>query len=116
MSIRARERRRRKKGSVGRTVMLVVFGLFAIAGAAVAGGAIWVLSVADSAPSVDRLKPISDGANTKVYDASGNSLGYVQSDILRTPVKLDEIPKTLQEGTIAIEDANFYEHNGVDYG
>jgi penicillin-binding protein 1A len=75
-----------------------------------------VLNVADSAPSIDRLKPIDDGANTKVYDASGNSLGYVQSDILRTPVKLDEIPKTLQDGTIAIEDANFYEHNGVDYG
>ena len=115
MSMRARDRRRRTKGSVGRTVILIVFGLFAIAGAAIAGGAIWVLSVADSAPSIDNLKPISEGANTKVYDAAGNSLGYVQSDILRTPVDLDEIPKGLQQGTIAIEDSNFYEHNGVDY-
>jgi penicillin-binding protein 1A len=95
--------------------MMVVLGLFAIAGAAVAGGAIWVLSVANSAPSIDDLHQIREGANTKVYDADGNSLGYVQADILRTPVKLKEIPKGLQQGTIAIEDANFYEHNGVDY-
>src|SRR5690349_7913046 len=116
MSLRARERRRRTKGSVGRTVILVIFGALAIAGAAVAGGAIWVLNIANSAPSIDGRKPFSDGANTKVYDADGNSLGYVQTDILRTPVELDEIPKTLQQGTIAIEDANFYDHNGVDYG
>ena len=96
--------------------MLVVAGLLAIAGAGVAGGAIWVFSVADSAPSIDSLKPISQGANTKVYAADGTSLGYVQSDILRTPVKLKKIPKGLQQGTIAIEDSNFYEHNGVDYG
>src|SRR5215218_5537594 len=113
--MRARDRRRRTKGSVGRTLVLLLLGLLAVAGAAVAGGAIWVLSVANSAPSIDGLKEISEGANTKVYDASGKSLGYVQSDILRTPVKLKEIPKGLQQGTIAIEDSKFYEHNGVDY-
>ena len=97
--------------------MLIVFlGLLTIAGLGVAGDAIWVLDVAASAPDVNSLKPASDGANTKVYDANGDSLGYVQSDILRTPVKLKEIPKPLQQATISIEDEHFYEHNGIDVG
>ncbi len=116
MSMRARDRRRRSKGSAGKSIALVVLGVLAIAGAAVAGGAIWVLNVANSADSIDDLKANNVGANTKVYDAAGNSLGYVQSDIQRIPVKLKEIPKTLQQGTIAIEDANFKEHDGVDFG
>ncbi|MEO7197957.1 MAG: transglycosylase domain-containing protein [Solirubrobacterales bacterium] len=116
MSSRARERRHRSKGSIGSKVMLVILGLLTIVGLAVGGVAVWALDKIDSAPSIDTLKPASDGANTKVYDADGNSLGYVQSDILRTPVKLKEIPKGLQQATISIEDENFYDHNGVDLG
>ena len=35
-----------------------------------------------------------------------------RATILRTPVGLDEIPETLQQATIAIEDEHFYEHCG----
>ena len=91
-------------------------GVLAIGAAAVGGLAIWVLNVAADAPDIDTLRPADDGANSQVFDAAGNSLGYVQSDILREPVKLRQIPDELQEATIAIEDANFYEHGGVDVG
>jgi penicillin-binding protein 1A len=114
MSLRARNRRRRSRGSVGKRIMAVLVGVLGVIALAVAGLTAWVLNVAASAPSIDKLKPANDGANSEVFDAAGNSLGYVQSDILREPVKLEEIPKELQEGTIAIEDANFYEHGGVD--
>lgn len=90
--------------------------LLAILAVGLGGVAAWVLDVRADAPSIDTLKPIQQGASSKVYDARGNSLGYVQSDILRTPVGLDEIPETLQQATVAIEDENFYEHGGVDYG
>ena len=91
-------------------------GILGIVAAGIGGLAIWVLNVAADAPDIDTLRPASDGANTQIFDAAGNSLGYVQSDILREPVKLKQIPVELQEGTIAIEDANFYEHSGVDVG
>ena len=67
-------------------------------------------------PTIDTLKPTESGANSEVYAADGTSLGYVQSDDPRTPVDLDEIPKTSQQATVAIEDEHFYEHAGVDYG
>lgn len=96
--------------------MLGLAVLLAIVGIAAGGAALWVLDVAESAPSIDTLKPADSGTNSEVFDASGNSLGYVQSEILRQPVDLKDVPKTLQEATIAIEDENFYDHGGVDYG
>lgn len=117
MSMRSRQRRQaRTRGSAGKKVMAVLAGILAIIAAAAGGLAIWVLNVAADAPDIDTLRPADDGANTQVFDAAGNSLGYVQSDILREPVKLKQIPADLQEATIAIEDANFYEHGGVDIG
>jgi penicillin-binding protein 1A len=96
--------------------MAVLAGLLGVVAVAIGGLAVWVLNVAADAPDIDTLRPADDGANTQVFDAAGKSLGYVQSDILREPVKLKKIPRDLQEATIAIEDANFYEHGGVDYG
>ena len=117
MSLRSRQRRQtRTHGSVGKTIVAVAAGVLALAACAVGGLAIWVLNVAADAPDIDTLRPANDGANSQVFDSAGNSLGYVQSDILREPVKLKKIPKDLQEATIAIEDSNFYEHGGVDYG
>ena len=96
--------------------MAVLVGVLAIVACGIGGLAVWVLNVRADAPDIDTLRPADDGANSQIFDSAGNSLGYVQSDILRTPVKLKKIPKDLQEGTIAIEDSNFYEHGGVDYG
>ena len=96
--------------------MLVAAGLVSMVLMAAGGVTIWALNVMADAPDINTLHPLDDGANTKVYAADGSTLGYVQSDILRTPVKLDEIPMGLQQATIAIEDENFYEHDGVDYG
>jgi len=117
MSMRSRKRRQaRSSGSAGKKVLAVLAGVLGVLAVGIGGLAVWVLNVAADAPDIDTLRPADDGANTQVFDAAGNSLGYVQSDILREPVKLKKIPRDLQEGTIAIEDSNFYEHGGVDYG
>jgi penicillin-binding protein 1A len=114
----ARQRRRHRRSNGGSVVkkILLAFGvLFAIIGVGLAGAALWVRSVAADAPDINSLKPLESGANSEVFAADGTSLGYVQSSVIRDPVGLDEIPKVLQNGTIAIEDENFYEHTGVDY-
>lgn len=50
---------------------------------------------------------------TKIYDRSGALLYEIYADQNRTPVPLDEIPKFVIDATIAIEDQDFYRHNGV---
>lgn len=49
---------------------------------------------------------------TRIYDRNGELLYSVYQDENRTYVKLKEIPQFLREGTISIEDKDFYKNNG----
>ncbi len=51
---------------------------------------------------------------TKILDRNGNLLYEIYANQNRTIVRLDKIPKKLQEATIAIEDRDFYKHDGFD--
>ena len=114
MSARARHRRSNGGASVGKKIGLGLCALLAILVAAAAVGAGWVYNVMADAPSIDDLKPLDAGENSKVYDATGELLGFIDADIVRERVELKEIPRSLEEATIAIEDENFYEHDGID--
>jgi penicillin-binding protein 1C len=49
---------------------------------------------------------------TKIFDRNGVLLYEIYTDQNRTPLPLSQIPKLMQEATIAIEDKNFYQHPG----
>ncbi len=49
---------------------------------------------------------------TKVFDRNGVLLYEIYADQNRTPIPLSEIPKFVIQATIAIEDQNFYTHQG----
>jgi penicillin-binding protein 1C len=52
--------------------------------------------------------------STKIFDRNGELLYDIYGDQNRTYVSLSEIPKTLRDATIAIEDKDFYKHQGYD--
>ena len=53
--------------------------------------------------------------STKIYDREGQTLLYeIYGEEKRTWVSLEFIPDNLKQAVIAAEDANFYEHFGVD--
>ena len=92
-------------------------GLTGMAGAIVIAVIVavgYVLSVAQSAPNLDSLKPVLAGATSQVYAANGTRLGAIQSDVLRTPITTAQMPRLLRQATVAIEDQRFYKNNGVD--
>lgn len=51
---------------------------------------------------------------TKIYDRNGKLLYEIFATQNRTVVHLGQIPKRLQQATIAIEDRDFYTHPGFD--
>ncbi|OGD67117.1 hypothetical protein A2442_01835 [Candidatus Campbellbacteria bacterium RIFOXYC2_FULL_35_25] len=52
--------------------------------------------------------------STKIYDRTGEILLYdVHEDIRRTVVSYDEISLNIKNAAVAIEDAEFYQHNGI---
>lgn len=65
-------------------------------------------------PSPTRLAQYNTPIATKIYDRSGKLLFDIFADENRTPVPLSEMPKVLQQATIAIEDKNFYQHKGIN--
>lgn len=55
-----------------------------------------------------------EGYSSKILDRNGKPLYDIFEDGRRIPVEFDQIPNTLKEATIAIEDKNFYQHQGFD--
>ncbi|GIW63712.1 MAG: hypothetical protein KatS3mg091_514 [Patescibacteria group bacterium] len=51
--------------------------------------------------------------STHIYDRNGRLLYEVYRDENRTPVRLQDLPEYVKQATIAIEDKDFYKHNGV---
>ena len=68
-------------------------------------------------PSPKQLETRKLPQTTKIYDRDGELLYNIYSDQNRTVVPLSEIPNSLKQATIAIEDKDFYKHKGFDiYG
>jgi len=116
MSRRDRQRRRRRnKGGPARPLFLAFGVITTFAALAVLGAVGWVVSVANSGPTLDTIKPQDQGAASVIYAADGSRLGFISSDVLRTPVTGGQIPQVVRDATVAIEDRRFFEHKGVDF-
>ncbi len=64
-------------------------------------------------PSPSKLISYEIPQTTKIFDRSGALLYEVYTEQNRTLVKLADIPLYLRQATIAIEDKDFYRHQGV---
>jgi len=53
--------------------------------------------------------------STKIYDRHGTLLFTFYKDQNRTLISLDDIPNHFKLTTLAIEDSQFYEHNGLSW-
>ncbi len=114
MTYRERKLRRRRSRPLGGLLVgaLVVLTVLVVGALAVGG---YVLAVAGDTPDIEELKPRDAGATSSIFAADGTRLGFVQSDEIRTPIDSKQMPDSIREATIAIEDENFFEHEGVDY-
>ncbi len=65
-------------------------------------------------PSPAKLGKYDIPLATKIYDRNNKLLFDIYADQNRTPVPLSDIPKHVQQATIAIEDKDFYRHQGVN--
>jgi penicillin-binding protein 1A len=115
MTQRSRRRHRRRSTGKSSKILLGIGVVAAMIAIPVLGIGIWALDVAAEAPPIDELKPIDKGENSEIFAADGTRLGFIRSDESRTPIPLADVPQTMQDATVAIEDDRFYEHSGVDF-
>ncbi len=105
----------RYRQSVGRSrtiVKIAKLGFFGVIGFFVF--LLFILPLlAFNLPSPDKIVR-NEGFSTKILDRNGQVLYDIYSDKRRTPVEIKDVPLYLRQGTIAIEDKNFYKHGGFD--
>lgn len=67
-------------------------------------------------PSIDNFENRKLAESTKIYDRTGNIVFYdVHGSVRRTTLPLEKISPFIQKSTIALEDAQFYQHHGVRF-
>lgn len=67
-------------------------------------------------PSPDLIGKINYSLSTHILDRNGKLLYEIFHDQNRTPVSLKTLPAYVYQATIAVEDKDFYNHNGISLG
>lgn len=65
-------------------------------------------------PDPQTIHESRQGESTKIYDSTGTHLLYEIGEARRTYVPLSTISPFVTQATLAAEDDQFYEHNGID--
>ena len=109
----------RKKKYVSRlsfSIAKLVFVLFLFLGVTGAGMGFGMINgIIEQAPELDLESIVPAGYATTVYDSAGNLTDtLVKTGSNREEATYDELPKDLINAFVAIEDARFWQHNGID--
>ncbi|HUW22312.1 MAG TPA: PBP1A family penicillin-binding protein [Candidatus Bathyarchaeia archaeon] len=89
------------------------FFLFLLILTVLAGSGYWGYTIIlKDLPQPDRLVTRSQVVSTKIFDRTGRLLYKIYRNQNRSLVKIEDIPPYLIQTTVAIEDAEFYQHYG----
>ena len=100
MSRRQRaKRRQRQQGAKGAKIVGLGIGVvLAVAAIGACAGIGYIISIAQSVPDIDTLKPVDKGAVSEIFASDGSRLGFIESDELRTPIEGRDHPQARQAG------------------
>jgi penicillin-binding protein 1A len=65
-------------------------------------------------PPIDLSRFADYAVRSQVYAADGSQIATLHGEENREPVTLDQIPATVKDSILAVEDAEFYQHRGIN--
>jgi len=103
--------RARRRLSIWKILLLVALAVFGL-GLGAVGGTVWYLN--QDLPPLTGLRDYQPSLVTRVYSADRQVIGqfFVERRIL---VPLENIPRHMVNAVVAVEDARFFEHRGLDF-
>ena len=96
---------------VFRTIIFTIFFMTLIISVAVGGV---VLAMVKTAPSLDINEFLKLDSPSIILDDKGTKIDEYITSERRVNISIDDVPATLSEAFISIEDFRFYEHPGID--
>lgn len=105
----------RSAGARARRRHAFLVSFYALAGSALLGFGILIVAIAATpTPSITAFSDRQVEQSTKIYDRTGQVLLYdYNRDVRRQSVTLSEVSPNIIKAALAIEDSNFYNHNGI---
>lgn len=94
----------------GKTTLLILCALAIACGMGVGASFTYLYDF----PELERLHNYKPNTITRIYARGGELLAELYQE-RRKPIPLRQIPTTLQQAFLAIEDSRFYDHPGVSY-
>jgi len=100
--------------TANKTLGGILVGLFLLGGSAIAGGLVGLALSFRDLPDVRILKGYAPTETSYIYDINGELIARLHGDVNREVVPLNRISPHLKRALLAIEDAYFYQHSGIN--
>ena len=94
-------------------ILFVLLGLGVLAIVSMVFG--MMMAVSRSLPAVYDFAAYQASKNSEVYDASGEPIGTLTSNENKILLTSGQISPNMKNAVVSIEDARYYEHDGVDF-
>ncbi|MFV0254832.1 MAG: transglycosylase domain-containing protein [Erysipelotrichaceae bacterium] len=108
MSTKSKKRKINKK-EVFNIVMIIVLSITLIIGVF---GTVTLVGILSRTPDLD-LSLFDSNQASSIYDSDGNLVMNIGEE-LRENVEYNQLPQSVVDAFIAVEDSRFFEHNGFD--
>jgi penicillin-binding protein 1A len=92
-----------------------LLGVTMLASSVVAGGLVGLAISFRNLPDVRVLRTYAPSETTHIYDVKGKHLASLHGEANREVVPLQEMSPHLKRSVLAIEDSNFFQHQGVNF-
>jgi penicillin-binding protein 1A len=94
-------------------ILFVLLGLGVLAVVSMVFG--MMAAVSQDLPAIYNFPQFKASKNSEVLDDNGEVLGTLTSDQNKILLNSSQISPNIKNAVVSIEDARFYEHNGVDF-
>ncbi len=102
-----------KKHSKLRIILYIIGTLLALGIIGLVSIIVYIYVLSLELPSTDEFSKFKYTEPMVVYDAKGNIIAELGAE-KRYPISIDQMPPYVYQAVVAVEDARFYEHSGID--
>ncbi len=94
-------------------VLFVLLGLAVLAVVSMVFG--MIVAVSQDLPAIYNFAQYKASKNSEVFDASGEPIGTLTSNENKILLTSGQISPNVKNAVVAVEDARYYDHDGVDF-